>query len=99
MGKQTFVLKKPLLGWATGEKLIYDPEWNEWTRKKTGESYDLRGSIGQGEIVLLLNCAAHNKYTSILEPTPTTKFIGKCKVCDIPVTSQNELLNHVFLRH
>lgn len=68
MKKQTFVIKKPLLGWATGEHLVYDPEWNEWTRKKTGQTFDHRQSIADGEVMMLLNFLRESQLVSILEP-------------------------------
>jgi hypothetical protein len=63
-----FKLNTPLFGWAKGELLSYDSEWNAWKRKKTGEEFDLRGSIAEGEKVLALNALMINKLSTILEP-------------------------------
>lgn len=50
-----YKLKQPMLGWAKGEHFRLDTEWGEWTRRKTGETFNTRGSIGEGEIALLLD--------------------------------------------
>lgn len=54
----SYKLLTPLFGWAKGETLTFEPQWNTWIRKKTGESFDLRGSIGEGEVVIALNFLA-----------------------------------------
>lgn len=65
--KETFIIKRPILGWEIGEQLVYDPTWCEWRRRKTGETFNTRQSIGDGEVTRLLNYARLNKLTSILE--------------------------------
>ena len=62
-------LKQPMVGWAKGEQFIYEFEWNEWTRKKTGETFNYRTTIGDGEKATLLNMLRQQELTSILEPT------------------------------
>lgn len=66
--KITFKLQQPLLGWSKGEEFILDERWREWTRKKTGETFDLKGSIGEGEKAMLLDLLAARHMTSILTP-------------------------------
>lgn len=65
--KQTYRLKKPLLDFAKGETFTFDPEWNEWTRKSTGECYNYRDTIGNGEVAMLLHLLMDKKLTTILE--------------------------------
>lgn len=62
-----YKLLKPLLGWAKGELFTYEPKWCEWTHKSTGATYNTRGSIGNGEIAMLLDYCAFNLST-ILAP-------------------------------
>lgn len=52
--------------WEPGTVCLYDPEWNEWTIKK--ETYNYRGSIGEGEIAMAFSAFVKYKMTSILEP-------------------------------
>lgn len=61
---EKWVLNKQLLSWNAGQELYYEPEWNTW--HVNGESLDLRGSIGEGETVLLLNLIRENKLTTIM---------------------------------
>lgn len=68
-----YILKKPLLGWSKGEHVKFDTDWGEWTRQKTGETYDLRGSIGSGEVALFFNALMNNKLTTIFEPVGAAK--------------------------
>lgn len=63
---ESYAIKQPLFGWAKGEVITYNSEWSEWTRKKTGICYDTRGSIAEGEIVMMLNYLRMNHLTSIL---------------------------------
>ncbi len=76
MTKQ-YKLKQPLLGWAKGEILVYDPEWNEWTRKLTGESFDYRSTTKTGEVTMLLNLLVQHNITTILEGAATKLTGGK----------------------
>ena len=48
-------LKKNLLEFKKGEILGYDNDWGIWTRQKTNKEYSTRGTIEEGETVLLLN--------------------------------------------
>lgn len=52
---KTYKLIQALLGWSKGELFTYDPKWQIWRRKKTGEEYHHRSTIGEGEIALLLD--------------------------------------------
>lgn len=69
----TCKLKQRLLDFDNGEELIYEAQWGEWTRKRTGETYDFRGSIAEGETAMLLSYLKDNDLTSILELTVHTK--------------------------
>lgn len=69
MKTTTYKLKEPLFGWAKGEHFDFHPEWNEWVRKKTGETLDLRGSIAEGEKVMVLN------YLSMETPSILEKLL------------------------
>ena len=62
-----YKLLVPMFDWAKGELFTYDGEWNEWTRKRTGEELNLRGSIAQGEKAMLLNFAKHKQMTTVLK--------------------------------
>lgn len=64
--KTELKLKYPLLDFKKGEVLTFDPKWCVWTRKATGETYDLRGSIGEGEIVMLL-CYCKETLSTVFE--------------------------------
>lgn len=67
MSIKLYKLKQPLLGWSKGEIISYEPEWNEWQRKRTGESFDYRGSVSEGEVAMLLSFLVERKVRTILD--------------------------------
>lgn len=65
MSNVAYHLRQPLLDWEKGEIFTFDAKWGEWIRESTGETFDYRGSIGEGEKAMLLNYAKDNLPTVI----------------------------------
>lgn len=63
----TIKLKEPFLGFAKGEHFTYDEEWWEWTRQRSGQKFNLRGTVGEGEIAMLLSYLLDNKMCTMME--------------------------------
>jgi len=65
MSKTVYKLKVDIAEFPAGSVAVYEDEWNEW--QIGNKTFDLRGNVRSGELVLLLNYAVKEKLTSIVE--------------------------------
>lgn len=61
----TYVLKTSICGFRKGTLVYYDDVWGDW--EINGQIYNFRGSIGEGEIIMLFDSLRNLKLNTILQ--------------------------------